>query len=67
MVPKKRRCHVSQKKRFPTRVHARFRADDLERKNSEPLYTYRCWHCGDWHLTHYPQFDELILLNLHKP
>lgn len=57
-------CHETEKKCFPSRLHAEVRILDIERKSDHPLYSYLCEHCGRWHLTKTPHIEALIEINL---
>lgn len=63
---KKFLCPTTQKKRFPTEMHAEIRLLSLQKEIDHPLYTYQCYHCGGWHYTKQLDFIRLIHLHLRK-
>ena len=45
-------CPRTGKKMFPSPRAAETRRKTLKRKRNERLASYRCRHCGRWHLGH---------------
>lgn len=45
-------CDRTGKKMFLTPKQAEDRRKTLKRKRNERLASYRCRHCGRWHLGH---------------
>lgn len=64
MLPKNQRCPENGKKKFPTAIHARIRAEFIHKKGGPYLYAYLCPHCESYHLTREIKFTELIAINL---
>ena len=42
----------AKKRRYVTYDQARAVVRHREREGGEPLFIYRCEHCGGWHITH---------------
>lgn len=50
-----RGCPGGGKVRHPNRRAAESLRRELQAKDGQPMWSYRCQNCGDWHLTREPK------------
>lgn len=57
------RCKVTGKVRWPARAgarqHLRWLKASSEVRDASRISSYHCPHCGDWHVGHRPQKEEI--------